>query len=138
MTINLNQLLDNWDLFFDEAFNGLRYTQQRPAFPPANLIEDKNGEYIVIEMAVAGFAKENLEISIEDSKIIIKGNKDDKLPDNETYTKKTLNTNSFERSYSLKTNHFSLDKIQTSLKDGILSIRLNRNPESAKKTIAIQ
>lgn len=141
MTIKPDQftgLFDTWELFFDEAFNNVRYNQPSAnPFPPADIIEDKNGDYLIVNLAVAGFSKDNIVITVEDSTIIIKGNKEDKLPDNETYTKKTLKTSNFERKYTIKTNHFNLDSISSSLKDGILSIRLERNPDS-KKTVEIK
>ena len=43
------------------------------AYPPFNLKKTEDNKY-VLEMAVAGFGKQDIEITVEDKKLIIKGN----------------------------------------------------------------
>jgi molecular chaperone IbpA len=43
------------------------------SYPPFNLKKVDDNKY-VIEMAVAGFTKQDIELTLEDSKLVIKGN----------------------------------------------------------------
>lgn len=69
--------LDSFFVGFDEVAKRLTEAQDRAAawgkYPPYNLQKIDDNRYI-IELAVAGFAKQDLEIEIVDDKLIIKGN----------------------------------------------------------------
>ena len=62
---------------FDDQFNKMAkmhddLTKSIPNYPPYNIKKTGDNTY-VIELAVAGFAKQDLEIEIVDDKLIIKG-----------------------------------------------------------------
>ena len=63
---------------FDEQFNKLAkihddLTKNIPNYPPYNIKKTGDNTY-VIEVAVAGFAKQDIEIDLTDGKMVIKGN----------------------------------------------------------------
>ena len=63
---------------FDEQFNKLakihdELTKNIPNYPPYNIKKTGDNTY-VIEVAVAGFAKQDIEIDLTDGKMVIKGN----------------------------------------------------------------
>ena len=69
---------DSWFVGFDDIAKKLTAAQEQAAafttkYPPYNLKKIDENKY-TIELAVAGFAKQDLEIEIVEDKLIIKGN----------------------------------------------------------------
>ena len=90
--IGFDTLLDR----FREASEGL---PKIPSYPPYNIKQIKDNKY-VIEMAVAGFAKNDIEVTLEGNKLVIKGAaKDEELPEN--YIFKGIAGRNFERTFTL-------------------------------------
>ena len=63
---------------FDDQFNKMAkihddLTKNIPNYPPYNIKKTSDNTY-VIELAVAGFAKQDIEIELNDGKMMIKGN----------------------------------------------------------------
>ena len=89
---------------FDETIGMLKAAAQdvakyAPTYPPYNIKQVKENKY-VIEMAVAGFAKSDIEITMEGNKMVIKGStKDD---EDQTYLHKGIANRAFERAFTLK------------------------------------
>ena len=103
-----------------------------PAFPPYNVvkIDDDN---LVMEFAVAGFSKDDINITTEKNVLIVKA---DRGTDEKTYVHKGIAARKFTRSFTLP-EYFEVK--DATFKDGILYIELVRNiPEEKKpKTITI-
>ena len=58
---------------FDQMFNELeRVTRQTTNYPPHNVLRIDDNHYVV-EMAVAGFGKQNLDIELANNTLVIKG-----------------------------------------------------------------
>lgn len=117
---------------FDEQFTRLAQlhndvTKNIPNYPPYNI--KKTGEYTyVIEMAVAGFAKHDIEIEFADDKLIVKGNTKDEA-DND-YLFKGIANRAFTRTFALN------DQIEikdAGLFNGMLQIALERIIPEHKK-----
>jgi molecular chaperone IbpA len=125
-----------FDRFFDEAERLLKTDLQKvnPAFPPHNIIKLDDNRYLV-ELAVAGFAEEEIDISVEDNILTIKGEKKDK--DTEvTYIHRGIGTRSFTKTLTIAD---TVEVRGAEFKDGILRIALeNVIPEHKKpRKIAI-
>ena len=117
---------------FDEQFTRLAQlhndvTKNIPNYPPYNI--KKTGEYTyVIEMAVAGFAKHDIEIEFAEDKLIVKGNTKDEA-DND-YLFKGIANRAFTRTFALN------DQIEikdAGLFNGMLQIALERIIPEHKK-----
>jgi molecular chaperone IbpA len=68
------------------------------SYPPYNIKQVKENKY-VIEMAVAGFAKSDIEMTLEGNKLVIKAaSKED---DSEDYLYKGIANRGFERTFTL-------------------------------------
>jgi molecular chaperone IbpA len=68
------------------------------SYPPYNIRQVKENKY-VIEMAVAGFAKSDIEMTLEGNKLVIKAaSKDD---DNGDYLYRGIANRAFERTFTL-------------------------------------
>jgi len=87
---------------FDETLELMREASQISAkavsYPPYNIKQVKENKY-VIEMAVAGFAKSDIEMTLEGNKLVIKAaSKDDEQGD---YLYRGIANRAFERTFTL-------------------------------------
>jgi molecular chaperone IbpA len=119
------------DPFFNMGFNTLQAT--KTSYPPYNVIK-VDDDNLVMEFAVAGFKKNEVEVTTEKNVLTIKSTKDD--TDEKDYLHKGIAARKFTRSFTLP-EYFEVDS--ASVDNGILYIDLIRNiPEEKKpKTIKI-
>ena len=96
-------------------------------YPPFDLIKVDENQY-QIEIAVAGFRREEIDITSHQNVLIIRGQKSEETGNN--YVHRGIATRSFERRFALA------DHIQVTgadMRDGMLSIQLVREiPEAMK------
>jgi len=103
-------------------------------YPPYNLIEEDKNKYR-IEMAVAGFSKNNIEIFEEDGKLTIVGNqKEDNSSEKELRHYSGLAQRTFSRSFNLAPN---VTVTEALLEDGILVVRFLKEEHKNRKTVEI-
>ena len=87
---------------FDDTYNRLSklhddVTKYVPNYPPYNIKKTEENKYI-IELACAGFAKQDIEITIDDNKLTIKGNAAD---DSTNFVFKGIANRAFTRTFAL-------------------------------------
>jgi len=105
-------------------------------YPPFNLIQVDDDNY-VIEVAVAGFGKDDINITEHDGALEISGEKvTEENEDTPKYHHQGISSRRFTRSFNLA-DHVKVTGAD--MKDGILTVSLQREvPEEMKpKTIAI-
>ena len=109
-----------FDMLENSNFGGENY-------PPFDLIKVDDNRYR-IEVAVAGFRQDEIEITSQQNQLLVRGQKGDDNGSN--YVHRGIANRSFERRFALA------DHIQVrgaDLKDGMLSIELVREiPEAMK------
>jgi molecular chaperone IbpA len=118
---------------FDRLFDMLENSslgQSQENYPPFDLIKLGDNDYR-IELAVAGFKPEELDITAQQNVLVVSGRKKDESEDKgNNYVYRGIATRSFERRFALA------DHIQVrgaDMKDGLLSIELVREiPEAMK------
>lgn len=119
----------------DRLFNDLdRFVAEAPAgYPPVNILRNTDDHYL-IELAVAGFAQEDIDIQVKDNMLTVSAAK--KEADQREYLHKGIGTRAFTRAFRLSD---YMVVTGAALRDGLLSISLERQvPEEAKpKRIAI-
>lgn len=106
-------------------------------FPPYNIQKAGEDRYR-ITMAVAGFAESDLDITYENNKLQVTGNKsDDKESEENAFLYRGIATRSFERRFNLA-EHVKVTGAR--MDNGLLHIELEREvPEAMKpRKIAIQ
>jgi molecular chaperone IbpA len=97
-------------------------------FPPHNILKLDDNRYIV-ELAVAGFSKGEIDITVDDGNLIIKGEKEDKENEGQ-YLHKGIGTRSFTKTLRIAD---TVEVRGAEFKDGILKIGLeNIVPEHKK------
>jgi molecular chaperone IbpA len=103
------------------------------SFPPHNIIKLDESRYIV-ELAVAGFGKDEIEITTQDGTLTIKGEKKEK--DLEvTYLHRGIGTRSFTKQLAVAD---TVEVKGAEFKDGILRIGLENVIPDAKKPRKIE
>ena len=107
-------------------------TYTESSYPRYNLIAGQDDYRI--EIAVPGWKKEELEIVFDNKELQIKGKKEHKLGDDESFVHQGLSLKSFERRFILNAD-LLVDEV--SLQDGLLTITLSRTPNSKRKILEI-
>jgi len=119
-----------FDRFFDEVEKMLNVdvTKTVSNFPPHNIIKLDESRYVV-ELAVAGFSKDEIDISVDENVLTVKGVKDEKETSVE-YLHKGIGTRSFTKTLTIAD---TIEVKGAEFKDGILRIGLeNIIPEHKK------
>ena len=110
---------------FDDFFDSIDYNY-RETYPPYNIRRKADDRYI-LEIAVAGFRRRDLDVSLDNNTLVVEGMRD--TSENE-YIHKGMSTRSFKRTWSLA-RYMEVDKAD--FEDGILKLELKRNlPEELK------
>ena len=103
-------------------------------YPPYN-IEQIGEEHLRITLAVAGFTMADLEVSIEDNQLVIRGRQSDD-DDSKMYLHRGIAGRQFQRSFVLAE---GIEVKSAKLQDGLLHIDLSRPiPEPQVKKIKIE
>jgi HSP20 family molecular chaperone IbpA len=125
-------------LGFDEIERALdRVAKASDGYPPYNIerIARGNGEpeRLRITLAVAGFTREQLEVSVEESQLVIRGRQqDDKT---RQFLHRGIAARQFQRTFVLAD---GMEVLGADLKNGLLAIDLVRpEPERIVRSIAI-
>jgi HSP20 family molecular chaperone IbpA len=126
-------------LGFDEIERALdRVTKGADGYPPYNierLARDADyPERLRITLAVAGFTRDQLDVSVEENQLVIRGRQQDDK--SRHYLHRGIAARQFQRTFVLAD---GMDVLGADLKNGLLSIDLARpEPERVVKTIAIK
>lgn len=104
-------------------------------FPPYNIHRMDENTYVV-ELAVAGFAPENIDITVEDGKLVVKGSISEESSDQKSFLYKGIATRNFVRTFVLDDH---LEVKGADMENGMLKIVVERviPPEKLPKKIAI-
>jgi molecular chaperone IbpA len=86
----------------NETFDHIQKTATS-AYPPFNLKKTDENVYVV-ELAVAGFGKQDIELTLEDNKLVIKGSTDIDSEESVDYLHKGIADRAFTRTFSLADN----------------------------------
>jgi len=115
---------------FDNIFNrmdSLEYT----SFPPYNIRKIDSEKY-EIEMAVAGFTKDNVKVKYAENTLTITGTKKDKK-DSDKLIHKGISEKNFTKKFELADDFVVED---AGLQDGLLCVKLKKIiPEEKKEKI---
>ena len=102
-------------------------------YPPYN-IEQLGQDGFRITLAVAGFAEDELSLTVEDRQLIIRGRQSD-APDERVFLHRGIAARAFQRSFVLAE---GIEVEAAALENGLLHIDLRRlKPNTIVKTIPI-
>tara|TARA_Y100000593_G_scaffold79085_1_gene147031 strand:- start:22343 stop:22783 length:441 start_codon:yes stop_codon:yes gene_type:complete len=128
---NFNQLTPyavGFDRIFDNLNSYVVNNATSTGFPPYNI--QKVGDYnYTIDMALAGFGKDDIEVEVADSTLTIRSDKKDEPEDEFTYHR-GISYRKFERKFTLADDLVVND---AKLENGMLTIDLERIVPEEKK-----
>jgi len=125
--------LTNRDL--EWFFRPVQSTGKVARYPLTNLGTDKEG-VLYIEVAVAGFDKENITLELKGSQLHIKGTLPEVAEENKIeYVQQHISSLDFERIVVMQENYIG-GEINANVKNGILTITV-KPKEPTRKLIAI-
>ena len=136
-----------WDLFKDPFFIGFNREMERlsnvqlasrqVSYPPYDLVKIDDDTF-KLSLAVAGFSKDNLSVTVDNSTLVIKGDSNVESEDeNSEVLHKGIAARKFTRTFALGE---YMEVTGAEMKDGMLHIDIDRIvPEEKKpKEIAIK
>ena len=103
------------------------------AYPPYN-IEDAGGNRLRIVLAVAGFSRDDLSITVEDNQLVVRGKQNES--GDRTFLHRGIAARQFQRVFVLAE---GMEVTGAELQNGLLAIDLARpRPDKAIRTIEIK
>ena len=137
--INTDFLNDPMFIGFDKMLNKALANSNGVAksvqtnYPPYNIIKTEENWYD-LQLAIAGFKEDELDIEIRDGVLSIKGSKTEE--DTNDYIHKGIAKRSFNLGWKIDSK-FALNKANAQFKDGLLKIEIPFAKGSELKTLKI-
>ncbi len=124
VTVGFDNVFDHFERMFEDDFFRLPTTSN---FPPYNIRKDGDYKY-VIEMALAGFGKEDIEVELENGILTVRSIKENDA--DETVVHRGISYRKFTRKFTLADDIVVND---AKLENGLLNIRLEQVIPEEKK-----
>jgi len=123
-----------FDDIFDQLSSMSKYVNDIPNYPPYNIKKVGKDKY-QLDMALAGFTKDDVKVETNDNTLTISASSSDKEDD--SYVHKGIAKRAFKRQWTLVEH---LEVQDAKLKDGVLTVdmKLNLPEEKKPKTIKIK
>ena len=123
-----------FETFFDRIFD-MDTTREPQGYPPYNIRKVNDLQY-VIELALAGFSKDDIEVEVTDGQLAVRSKEEKKEEEESTYfVHKGIAKRSFSRTYTLSDDIIVKG---ADLKDGMLTVNLEKVIPDEKKPRLIQ
>ena len=124
-TTDLPALMDRINrhsIGMEDYFNRIQTLHESSTnYPPYNLVQLSNVEYR-LELALAGFKKEEINVYTQDGKLFVEGRKDE-TESGATYVHRGMAQRSFTRTWTLSD---ETEVRSVSFEDGLLTIELGK------------
>jgi len=124
-----------FDRLFDEFFNdpGPMIKHSTDGYPLTDIYKDEDDNQ-VIEMALAGFSKEDLNIDVKDNKITISS---DSQRSADTGHRRRIARRSFQKTFVDYNSQLDFKNTTASFKDGLLKVVIPQSTDKNSITIEI-
>ena len=131
VTVGFDNVFDHFERMFDDDFS-IAHT---PSFPFYNIVKKGDNKYD-IEIALAGYSKDDVEVNLENGVLSIKS-KDEKKSDKEDgeILHKGIAKRYFSKSFTIADD---VEVKGAELKDGLLKVSLERIVPESKKARTIE
>ena len=116
--------------------SGAERTRAKKAFVPRADIYETNDELVVLA-DMPGVDENSVDITLEKNVLTINGNVEMVQPDNYNLAYAEYEEGDFVRSFTLS-NEIDLNKIEATVKDGVLRLHLPKIGEAKTKKIAVK
>ncbi|HEY8520487.1 MAG TPA: Hsp20/alpha crystallin family protein [Gammaproteobacteria bacterium] len=117
------------------SLRSLGMDQLRPRVPSVDICENDNE--VIVRAEVPGVDKDNLDVSIADRTLTIKGRtREEQKEEREDYYRREIRSGEFSRSLLLPC-EVDAEKASASLKDGIVELRLPKAAAAQRRRIPL-
>ena len=133
VTIGFDNVFDHFERMFEDDFRGLSV----PNFPPYNIVKTGKNTYDV-ELALAGYSKKDIDVSLEEGVLTIKSVKsaeEKEVEDNNGVLHQGIAKRYFSKAFTIA------DDVEVNgaeLKDGLLKVSMERIVPEHKKPQTIE
>ena len=107
---------------------------ERAVLPPVDVFEDASGITLLADMP--GVPKDRLELRLDGDTLHIEGRMDPPSPAELQPVYAEVNVPLFRRTFTLS-RELDASKIEANLKDGVLTLRIPKQPHAQPKRIAV-
>lgn len=111
----------------DDFKNFLEKTTLNESYPPYNIIKTDDETGYIVEIAVAGFKSDDLEVTLENNHLTIIGKSNQR---EKKYIHRGISERKFTRIFKLYDN---IEIQEVILENGILMIKMKKNTQEIKK-----
>ena len=119
VTIGFDNVFDHFERMFEDDFTSF----SAPTFPFYNIVKQGKNKYD-IELALAGYSKDDIDVSLEDGVLSIKSKKEDKEESKDgEILHKGIAKRYFSKSFTIADD---VEVKGAELKDGLLKVSLER------------
>jgi HSP20 family protein len=132
LNTGLRQMEDLFECALPASFSNV---YEYGSWTPASDITESDRNYLVV-MEVPGVDMSKLDISYDDGELIIRGEKSIEAAEGEAYLCNERYGGKFSRSFDIP-KKIVADKIDATMKDGILRVTLPKSEESVTKKIIV-
>lgn len=108
---------------------------ERVLRPPVDIVEDRTGITLYADMP--GVSRDGLDVVVEGETLSIEGKADFRLPEGMQALYADVRSTRYQRSFSLS-RELEGDKIEATLKDGVLSLRIPKREEHKPRKIDVR
>ena len=133
VTVGFDNVFDHFERMFEDDFRGLSV----PNFPPYNIVKTGKNTYDV-ELALAGYSKKDIDVSLEEGVLTIKSvkSKDEKeVEDNNGVLHQGIAKRYFSKAFTIADD---VEVKGAELKDGLLKVSMERIVPEHKKPQTIE
>ena len=127
--------VNTYSIGFDRLFDSmLNHPSKNFTYPPYNIVKHSDDNY-TIEMAVAGFSKDDIAIETKENTLSIKSKEKGEVVDETTYLHKGISNRAFKRTFTI-----SDDVVVkgATFENGLLNVELERIIPEEKKPRLIE
>lgn len=103
--------------------------------PRVDIIESDSS--LTLRYELAGFRSEDLEVTLDDNLLTVRGTRSPALPEGSTYRLQESAEGSFSRSIRVG-EEIDSEGIEATFNDGVLQVVLRKRPDVAPRTIPIE
>jgi HSP20 family molecular chaperone IbpA len=112
-----------------------RTPESAPALRPwVDIFEDRDGLTLLADLP--GVAKERLDVRVDRDTLVVEGDLQITLPQEMQAVHADIRSTHYERRFALS-EELETEKIEASLKDGVLTVRIPKRAESKPRRIEI-
>ena len=132
VTVGFDNVFDHFERMFEDDFRGLSV----PNFPPYNIVKTGKNSYDV-ELALAGYSKKDIDVSLEEGVLTIKSVKSEEekeVEDNNGVLHQGIAKRYFSKAFTIAED---VEVKGAELKDGLLKVSMERVVPEHKKARTI-